>query len=89
MSNYFKKIKQVIRKKKINKLDILNIDKTKFWIGYKKAQLVIIINQNKLFFIIDLDNLNYITSVKCIGFADEIILFMLLVSKVNILYKWY
>ena len=37
---------------------------------------------------IDPDNCDYITSVECIGFADETLPSMLLVSGVNILYKW-
>lgn len=37
MSNYFEKIEQVIREKKITKLDIQNTDKTRFQIGCKKV----------------------------------------------------
>lgn len=37
ISNYFEKIQQVIKKKKIIELDVKNIDKTEFWIGYRKA----------------------------------------------------
>ena len=38
---------------------------------------------------IDPDNRDYITSVECIGSVGETIPPMLLVSGVNILYKWY
>lgn len=37
MSNYFKKIEQVIRKKRITELDMWNINETNFCIGYRKA----------------------------------------------------
>ncbi len=43
---------------------------------------------NKLLRMIDPDNRDYFTSVECIGSAGETILPILLVSGVNILYKW-
>ena len=46
-------------------------------------------NPNKPLHMIDPDNCNYITSVECISSAGETIPPMLLVSRVNILYKWY
>lgn len=44
---------------------------------------------NKPFYIIDLKNHDYIISVQCISSAGETILPILLISGVNILYKWY
>lgn len=38
---------------------------------------------------IDPENHNSITLVKCIDFADKTILLKLQISKVNILNKWY
>ena len=43
---------------------------------------------NKPLCMVDPNNRNYITSVRCIGSVGKIILPMLLVSGVNILYKW-
>ena len=88
MSDFIEKIERVIREKKITKLDIWNIDETKFWIGCGKAQLVVTIDSNKSFHIIDPDNCDYITLVEYISSADETILPMLLVFGVKILYKW-
>ena len=73
MSNYFEKIEWVMREKKITELDIWNIDETRFWIGSGKAQLVITMDPNKPFCMIDPDNHDYITSVEYIGFAGETI----------------
>lgn len=46
------------------------------------------IDPNKLLHIIDFDSCNYITSIECISFLEETIPPMLLISRVNILYKW-
>lgn len=64
------------------------MDRTEFWIGYRKAQLIIIIEPNKLFCMINPNNCDYIILIECIGSADETIPPILLVSGVNILYKW-
>ncbi len=64
------------------------MDETRFRIGCGKAQLVVTMNPNKPLRMIDPDNRDYITSVECIGSAGETIPPMLLVSGVNILYKW-
>lgn len=50
--------------------------------------MVVSIDPNKLFHIIDSENCNYITLVKCISSADETIPPMLLVFEVHILHKW-
>ena len=88
MSDYFEKIGRIIREKGITKLDIWNIDETKFRIGCGKAQLVVTMDLNKPFCMINLKNRDYITSVKCIGPAGETIPPMWFVSGVNILHKW-
>lgn len=74
-----------MREKRITELDIRNMNKTDLWISYEKAQLVVTINPNNL---IDFQNRDYITSIKCIGSAGETILPLLVISEVNILYKW-
>ncbi len=89
MSSYFEKIEWVMREKGVTELDMWNMDKINFQIGCGKAQLVVIIDANKLVCMIDPENYDYITSVECIGSAGETILSMLLISGVNILYKWY
>lgn len=76
-----------MKEKKITDLDILNMDKTGFRMSCGKAQLIVTINPNKLFYMIDLKNRNYITLAKCIGSAGEIIPPMLVIFGVNILYK--
>lgn len=78
-----------MKEKEITKFDIWNIDETRFWIGCEKAPLVVTIDLNKSLSIIDPDNHNYITSVKCIDSVGKTIPPMLLVSGTNILYKWY
>ena len=88
INDYFEKIERVMREKRIIELDIWNIDETRFQIGCGKAKLVVTMDSNKLFCMIDPDNRDYITSVEYIGSADETIPPMLLVSGVNILYKW-
>ena len=65
------------------------MDKTRFWISCEKAQLVDTIDPNKPFCIIDPNNHDYITSIECISSVGETILPILLVSKINNLYKWY
>ena len=89
MSDYFEKIERVTREKGITELDIWNMDETGFLIGYGKAQLVVTMDSNKPLRMIDPDNCDYITSIECIGSAGETIPLILLVSGVNILYKWY
>lgn len=64
-----------------------NIDKTNFWIGCRKAQLVVTIDANKFFCMINPENHNYIISIKYINLAGKTIPPMLLISRVNILYK--
>lgn len=82
MSIYFEKTKWVIREKRIIEFDsIQNMNKIEFRIGCGKAQLIVTMNPNKLFRMIDLKNCNYITLVEYIGFANEIIPFILLVFK--------
>lgn len=56
-------------------------------IGCKKAQLVIKINSNKPWQIIDPRNCDYITWVEYICSVNKTILLILLVFEVNILYK--
>lgn len=65
------------------------MDETGFRINCGKAQLIVIIDLNKSLCMIDLENCNYITSVECIGFAGKTIPPILLISRVNILQKWY
>lgn len=89
MSNYFKKIEWVMREKRITELNLLNINETSFQNSCEKAQLIVTIDVNKLFQMIDPENRNYIISVKYIDSADEIIPPILLISGVGILYKWY
>lgn len=76
-----------MRQKKIMELNLQNMDETGFQIGYKKAQLIVTIDPNKSLYMIDLENCNEITSVECIGSANETIPPMLLISGVNILHK--
>lgn len=64
------------------------MDETSFRIGYRKAQLVITMDQNKPLRMINPDNCDYITSVECIGLASRTFLPMLLVFRVYILHKW-
>lgn len=54
-------------------------------IAYKKAQLVVIIDLNKFFYLIDLENCDYILLIKWNSFLDRYILPILLISKINIL----
>lgn len=46
------------------------------------------IDPNKFFYIIDLKNRNYITSIKYISSINKIILSILLVFGINIIHKW-
>lgn len=64
------------------------MDEANFQIASGKAQLVVNMDPNKPFCIIDLENRDYITSVECISSAGETIQPMLLISGVNILHKW-
>ena len=50
--------------------------------------MVIIIDLNKPFYIINPKNCDYITLVNGISSADETISSMLMISKANILHKW-
>lgn len=77
-----------MREKEITELDIWNMDETGFQFSYGKVQLVITIDVNKHFCMIDLENHNYITSVEYIDFTSKTISLILLISRVNILYKW-
>lgn len=87
MGDYFEKIERVMREKRITKLDVWNMDETSFRIGCGKAQLVVTMDPNKPFCMIDPENRDYIASVEYIGCAGETILPMLLISGVNILHK--
>lgn len=51
-------------------------------------QLVIIINLTKPLYIIGLKNWDYITPVKYINSTNKTILFILLITRVSILYNW-
>lgn len=65
------------------------MDKTGFCISCGKIKLVVIIDLNN-FCIVDPKNHDHIISVKYIGSINlKTILLMLLVFKINILYKWY
>lgn len=54
-------------------------------IAYKKAYLVVIIDLNKFFYLIDLENCDYILLIKWNSSLDRYILLILLISKINIL----
>ncbi len=78
-----------MREKGTTDLDVWNMDETGFRIGCGKAQLVVIMDRNKPFRMIDPENRDYVTSVECIGSAGETTPPMLLVSgDPNILHKW-
>ena len=63
------------------------MNETDFRIDCDRAQLIMIMNVNKSLRMTDSDNRDYITSMKCVSFADDVILFLLILSKVNILHK--
>ncbi len=88
ISDYFEKVERVISEKRFTDLDMWNMDEKGFRIGCGKAQLVVTMDPNKLLWIIDPENRDYITSLECIGSAGETIPLMLLISKVNIIHKW-
>ena len=87
ISDYFENVKWVMREKGITELDVWNMDEMDFRIGCRKAQLVVTMDLNKPLRIIDPDNRDYITSVKCIGSLKKTMPSMLLISRVNILHK--
>ena len=64
------------------------MDKTSFQIGFGKAQLIITVNLNKLLYMIDPENRDYMTSIKNIDSACETIPPILLIFEVNIFHKW-
>ncbi len=73
--------------KYVNKLDVKSIDEIGLRISYKITQLVVNFNLKKSFWMIDLDNHDYITSVDFINSNGETTSFIFSISRVNILSK--
>ena len=63
------------------------MNETEFRIDCERAQMIITLNSKKFFRMMDSDNRDYITSVKCVSSTDEIILSMLIIGEVNIFHK--
>lgn len=76
-----------MKKKNITAIDIWNMNETSFRIGCERAQMIITLNPKRSFRMMNPDNRDYITSVKCVSSADEVIPSMLIISGVNILHK--
>ncbi len=75
-------------KKNTTELGVYSIFEINFKINCEITQVVVTLDINRLSKMIDLDNRNYITQVKCISSTLEIISLILLISDVNILHKW-
>ena len=88
MTAYFIKLEAVMKEKEITELNVWNINETSFRINCDKAQLIVIMNVNKSLRMIDSDNRDYITSMKCVSSADDVISSFFILSEVNILHKW-
>ena len=63
------------------------MNETNFRIDCDRAHLVMIINVNKSLRMIDLNNRDYIISMKCVNFVNDVISFLFIILKVNILHK--
>ncbi len=63
------------------------MNKTSFRIDCERTQLVITLDTRKSLRIIDPDNRDYIISVECISFSDEMILSLIILTEVHILHK--
>ena len=64
------------------------MNETEFRLDCEKLRVIIILNIKKSFEIIDLNNHEYITSMKIINVNDEIILSILIVKKNFILHRF-
>lgn len=64
------------------------MNETNFRIGCGWAQIVITLNLKKSLCMMNSNNRDYITSVKCVNSTGKIISPMLIISKVNIFHKW-
>ena len=63
------------------------MNETKFRIDCERAQMIITLNPKKFFRMMNSNNRDYITSVKCVSSTDEIIPSMLIIGGVNIFHK--
>lgn len=88
MTEYFNKLKRVMKEKGITEVDVWNMDETGFRIGCGRTQVVISLNRRKSLRLMDPDNRDYITSVECISSAGDVIPPLLIISGVHILHKW-
>ena len=88
LTEYFNKLKRVMKEKSIIAVDVWNMDKTRFCIGCRRAQMVIALDEKKLLCILNSDNCNYITLIECINATGEMILPLLIIFEGNILHKW-
>ena len=76
-----------MREKGFTYLDILKPNETGFKISCGIAQLVVTLDSNKSLSIIDHDHREYITLIAYISTGYEMILSVILISKVNILHN--
>ena len=87
MTESFNKLKRIMKKKKIIEIDVWNMNETDFRIDCEWIQMIISLNKWKSFCLMNSDNRDYITSVKCISFANNVIPSLFIISEVHIFHK--
>ena len=88
MTEYFNKLKRMMKENDIIEMNVWNMNETKFRIECERAHMIITLDSKKPFRMINSNNRDYITFVKCVSSTDEIIPPMLIISGVNIFHKW-
>ena len=63
------------------------MNETSFRIDCDRTQLIVTMNVNKSLRMTDSNNRDYIISMKCVSFANDVISSLFILSEVNILHK--
>ena len=87
MTEYFNKLERMMKEKSITAVDVWNMNETDFRIDCGRTQMIITLDPKRPLRMMNSDNRDYITSVKCVSSGGEVIPPMLIISGVNILHK--
>ena len=88
LENYFKKLKITRDEFDILNLNIWNMNKTSFRVDCDKSRIVITLDVNKNIRMTDLDNRDYITTIKVVFAEEDTISSLLILKGAHILHKW-
>ena len=86
--NYFYKLRAIIEKKDFIEKKIYNMNEMKFYIDCDKNHEIISFHMIKSLRMMNSNNRDYITCVKCICANDDVVFFLLIMKRVHIMHKW-